>query len=72
MLLLACGHERVIVRETPRAACDLPPLPMPYRIVGFPDEQRITVVKDDLDGLEMWVAGAQKWMRAASGCLGGP
>jgi len=52
-----------------KPSCDLPPVPSPYLIVGFPVEQKIYVTASDLLGLVDYQAKLNAWAQDVAICL---
>ena len=72
-LLVACASTRTVVKETTvkegKLVCDLPPKPMPFKVVGFPERQTLYVTESDLQDLNRFLIGVTVWMSAVDKCL---
>jgi len=51
--------------------CSLPPLPRPFKFVGFPSPSglEIYVSKSDMAELAVYLTATREWIRIATVCL---
>ena len=77
MLLTSCraGAEpthpvAIVAWPSPnKPSCDLPPVPPPYVLVGYPNEGRIYMTVSDLAGLTMYEASLNAWAQQVALCM---